>query len=104
MKFTPPPYNADIGPGGPDMNAKAGFKPVHTSMKQKMSPFFQQGETQPMQGQDQSEGQSTGAIGMGGARAPGVAVGAQSQQDSGQAKQVGQQVVQDLLQRKQVRL
>lgn len=40
MKSTPIPYNADIGPGGPDMNARVGFPRVQTAMKQKMSPFM----------------------------------------------------------------
>ena len=39
MKFTPGPYNADIGPGGPDMN-KVGFTRVRAYMKAKMSPFM----------------------------------------------------------------
>ena len=39
MKFTPGPYNANIGPGGPDMN-KVGFTRVRAYMKAKMSPFM----------------------------------------------------------------
>ena len=39
MKLTPGPYNADIGPGGPDMN-KVGFPRVRAYMKAKMSPFM----------------------------------------------------------------
>jgi hypothetical protein len=40
MKFTPGPYNANIGPGGPDMNAPVGFPRVRAYMKAKMSPFM----------------------------------------------------------------
>ena len=40
MKFTPGPYNANIGPGGPDMNAPVGFPRVQAYMKAKMSPFM----------------------------------------------------------------
>lgn len=39
MKFTPGPYNANIGPGGPDMN-RVGFKRVQAYMKAKMSPYM----------------------------------------------------------------
>jgi hypothetical protein len=35
---TQPPYNADIGPGGPDMNRGANFPKVKVYMKSKMSP------------------------------------------------------------------
>ncbi|MGH9876289.1 MAG: hypothetical protein ACRD5H_01510 [Nitrososphaerales archaeon] len=34
-----PPYNADIGPGGPDMNRAVGAPYVRVHMKSKMSPF-----------------------------------------------------------------
>lgn len=33
-----PPYNANIGPGGPDMNRGADFARVKTYVKSKMSP------------------------------------------------------------------
>ena len=39
MKMTPGPYNANIGPGGPDLN-RVGFKRVQAYMKAKMSPFM----------------------------------------------------------------
>jgi hypothetical protein len=39
MKFTPGPYNANIGPGGPDIN-KVKFPRVQAYMKAKMSPFM----------------------------------------------------------------
>ena len=39
MKLTPGPYNANIGPGGPDMN-RVGFPRVRAYMKAKMSPFM----------------------------------------------------------------
>ena len=34
-----PPYNANIGPGGPDLNRGVNFPRVRNSMKSKMSPF-----------------------------------------------------------------
>lgn len=49
---TQPPYNANIGPGGPDMN-RVGFPMVKTATKQKMSPFMatdQQGTPPPSSG------------------------------------------------------
>lgn len=39
MKFTPGPYNANIGPGGPDMN-QVGFPRVRAYVLAKMSPFM----------------------------------------------------------------
>lgn len=68
-----PPYNANIGPGGPDMN-RVGFDRVKCFVKAKMSPFMgvdqqnQQGQGQTMVPQAQpvftsnieSGGQSTG--------------------------------------------
>lgn len=33
-----PPYNANIGPGGPDLNQGAGFARVHVYLKAKQSP------------------------------------------------------------------
>jgi len=47
MKFTPGPYNANIGPGGPDMN-KVGFKRVQAYVKAKMSPFMATGQNGPI--------------------------------------------------------
>lgn len=64
MNFTPPPYNADIGPGGPDMNAKVGFARVVTSMKSKMSPFLGVGNAaNQMQGTNKNDQQSIGGVG-----------------------------------------
>ena len=67
-----PPYNADIGPGGPDMNRGANFPRVRTSMKEKMSPFAG-GEGNPLA---PGEGSALGAA----PKATGGAVGAQAQQ------------------------
>ena len=51
LPMTPVAYNANIGPGGPDMN-KVGFPRVHANMKQKMSPFMaaDQATTAPQSG------------------------------------------------------
>lgn len=51
MKYTPGPYNADIGPGGPDMN-RVNFPRVRAYMKAKMSPFMaaDQAGVQPQSG------------------------------------------------------
>lgn len=41
-----PPYNANIGPGGPDMNV-VGFDRVKCFVKAKMSPFMGVGQENP---------------------------------------------------------
>lgn len=52
LKMTPGGYNANIGPGGPDMNAPVGFPRVQAYMKAKMSPFMaaDQAGVQPQSG------------------------------------------------------
>ena len=47
MKFTPGPYNANIGPGGPDLN-RVGFKRVQAYVKAKMSPFMTTAQNGPI--------------------------------------------------------
>ena len=101
MKLTAPPYNADIGPGGPDMNAKAGFPRVRTSMKEKMSPFFTQGgELQPGQMGQQQQGPAGEQTGIGGPRAPGVAIGARSQGNRQAGQLVARQLAQEVAQKR----
>ena len=50
-----PPYNADIGPGGPDLNRGANFPHVRVYMKSKQSPMIGgAGVASPMQGDPSS--------------------------------------------------
>ena len=52
MKFTSGPYNANIGPSGPDLNSRVGFPHVQAYIKSKMSPFMavDQASTVPQSG------------------------------------------------------
>lgn len=97
MNFTPPPYNADIGPGGPDMNAKTQFSRVHTAMKSKMSPLL--GAPIPAgalsQTGDSALPGSSGQPGIGGPRAPGVGVQSQRSQAQRMSDQMLNQAVQE---------